>query len=74
MAKTDFRGIRRRLEAYAEENGWKLDMTTGQHFKLTKPGTKPVFVSSSPSCHRAIDNAISDLRRADRQIAEAAGN
>lgn len=73
---TGYRAARRQISKegaklldFAEANNWHAEVTP-KHLKLSKPGSKPVFVAVSPSCYRAYDNALSDLRRAERQIAE----
>lgn len=54
----------RMLTAYAENLGFTMDFTRNGHLKFFKAGAKPVFVSSTPSCPRALKNAQADLRRA----------
>lgn len=51
--------------AFAESLGFVAEQTRGGHVKLVKPGRKTVFISKTPSCHRAVKNAISDLRKSD---------
>lgn len=54
----------RRLLEYAAEGGWTASHTRGGHLKFSRPGSKPVFCSSTCSDHRAFKNARADLRRA----------
>ena len=53
----------RRLMDFAKETGWTASHTRGGHLKFTRPGSKPVFCSSTCSDHRAFKNARADLRR-----------
>lgn len=55
------------LCGYAHANGWQIRLTKGGHMRFAKPGRPCIFTSSTPSDHRAYLNALSMLRRADRQ-------
>ena len=54
----------RRLLDYAADTGWAVSHTKGGHLKFSKPGSRPVFCSSTSSDRRALLNARADLRRA----------
>ncbi|PUA41376.1 hypothetical protein C5U62_32140 [Pseudomonas protegens] len=58
----------RQLINFALDNGWQVSRTPGGHLKFTKPGHKPIFISSTPSDYRADRNARANLRRADRHL------
>jgi predicted RNA binding protein YcfA (HicA-like mRNA interferase family) len=54
----------RELQRLAERNGWIVRRTNGGHLRLTHPqATTPVFASSTPSDHRALANALAQMRR-----------
>ena len=55
------------LVDYAAENGWQIHLTNGGHLRFAKPRRPCIFTSSTPSDRRAMLNALSMLRRADRQ-------
>ena len=38
-------------------------VSTSGHWKVTKPGHRAVFIASSPSDHRALNNIRRDLRK-----------
>lgn len=69
MAKKILKGvtdaIARTMEA-AQRMGWECQRTKNRHIKLVKPGHRPVFCSSTSSCHRAHLNAMKELRKAER--------
>ena len=54
--------------AHAEGLGFEPELTRGGHLKFSKRGRKPVFVSRTPSDHRAAKNAISDLRKSEAGV------
>jgi len=55
----------REFLALPECRGWEISMTRGTHVRLVHPEAKgPVFVSLTPSDHRAQKNMLSDMRRA----------
>lgn len=54
--------------AHAEFLGFTPEWTRGGHLKFSKRGRRPVFVSKTPSDHRAAKNAISDLRKSDAGV------
>lgn len=43
--------------------------TRGSHLKFTRPGVQAVFFSGTPGDHRAYQNGVAKLRRADRGAA-----
>lgn len=43
--------------------GCTVTKTRNGHWKVAKPGRPPVFMSSTPSDRRALDNAKADVRR-----------
>jgi predicted RNA binding protein YcfA (HicA-like mRNA interferase family) len=46
-------------------DGWRVERTNGEHWKLTPPGSgRMVFTGSTPSDHRAIKNLKAECRRA----------
>jgi hypothetical protein len=46
-----------------QQQGWKISKTSGGHMKMTHPeAIRPVFVSSTPSDHRALLNAEAQMR------------
>lgn len=52
------------IMAYALELGFTAQHTKGGHIRFDRSGTKPVFISSTTSDHRAAKNMKADLRRA----------
>ena len=46
----------------ATEQGWKVERNKNNHFKFLSPTGNIVFVSSTPSDHRALENIKRDLR------------
>lgn len=54
---------RRAIEDLAREFGCELDQSKGDHLRLVHPSGWFLFVSKSPSDHRALANVKSDLRR-----------
>lgn len=66
MAKIARCELTKRLVAYALELGFEAAFTKKSHIKFTKPGRKPVFTSGSPSDHRTLMNAESNLRKSER--------
>lgn len=44
------------------EQGWTIELSHNNHYKLYAPNGKVVFVSSTPSDHRALQNIKRDLR------------
>lgn len=48
-----------------EALGWTVEPCKSGHFRLKSPdGTSMVIISKSPSDQRALQNVLSDLRRA----------
>lgn len=47
----------------AEEQGWRVKQGKAHYLLLAPDGINKVTVASTPSDHRALDNAISRLRR-----------
>lgn len=43
--------------------GWTITASSSKHVRWRSPEGKTVFTSSTPSDHRAFQNARSDLRR-----------
>ena len=52
----------RSLLNIATDQGWKIERAKNNHIKLLAPNGKIVFVSSTPSDHRALENIKRDLR------------
>jgi len=62
---------RRDLLERAEAMGWRIQWTKGGHLKLTHPkADAPVYISSSPSCPRALKNAEAMLRQVTAEEGE----
>lgn len=56
--------IRAAIDA-ARAEGWTVEPTkNNSHIKMISPSGRVVFISGSPSDHRAMKNALGDLRRA----------
>jgi hypothetical protein len=58
------REINRLMRDLARDHG--CEVTKGNrssHWKVTRPGCQPVFVSASPTNARGLRNALADLRR-----------
>lgn len=73
--KLTIRGIKedlRKVIQCGEALGFTMSVANNNHLKFSKRGTKPVFVSRTPSDHHAYKNAQSDLRRAARLCEESA--
>lgn len=47
----------------AKSMGFEAELTRNCHMKLTRPGCKPVFTSSSPGDVRALHNLKSHIRK-----------
>jgi len=47
----------------ARRSGWKVTGGGGRHFKLVKPGERPIIVSGSGSDHREMENVKSLMRQ-----------
>jgi hypothetical protein len=61
---------RRDLADIAEERGWAISVTAGNHYKLTKCGIRTVvFASGSPGDHRSLLNIVAKMRRAEQEAA-----
>jgi predicted RNA binding protein YcfA (HicA-like mRNA interferase family) len=55
----------RDLIRLAERDGWTVSITNGGHLRLDhRDATMPVFAASTPSCPRALANALATMRRA----------
>lgn len=50
---------------FAKTLGFVAEPTRGGHVKLVKPGRKAVFLSKTPSCWRALKNAMADVRKSE---------
>lgn len=50
----------------AVKRGWEAQLTKRRHVKLTRQGHRPVFCSTTQSCPRAPQNAMKDIRTAER--------
>lgn len=57
------RNWRRDVEDLAKKFGATLEESRGDHLKIVHPSGWFLFVSKSPSDHRALSNVKSDLRR-----------
>jgi predicted RNA binding protein YcfA (HicA-like mRNA interferase family) len=54
----------KKLLSAAQEQGWRIELGKGGHFKLYAPdGVGRVTMSSTPSDRRALNNAIAQMRR-----------
>jgi len=53
----------------AEQEGWTVSKTNGNHLRFTRPGRRTVFGSATPGDHRAIANIRGKLRRAKNERA-----
>ena len=49
----------------AKKDGWEIIKTLNGHFRMTKPGSDIVFVSSTPGDRRSLRNVERDMRRAE---------
>jgi predicted RNA binding protein YcfA (HicA-like mRNA interferase family) len=61
------RATRREYQALvdlAQEQGWVVTLTGGDHLRFQGPDGQLVFTAQTPSDHRSIKNAVSFLRRA----------
>ena len=58
-----------KVVAFAAELGFTACRTKGDHIRFSKPGCRSVFFSSTPGDKRAHLNAMSSLRKADREAA-----
>ena len=56
----------KRVKAYAESNGWQMSLTKSGHVRLLHPEHGLYFTCGTTSDRRSAQNAISDLRRAQR--------
>ena len=57
--KGDVARIVRRL---VQDHGCEASCKSG-HWKVTRPGYGPVFMSQTPSDNRAVDNIKADIRK-----------
>ena len=58
----------RELKKLPEAKGWTIDLTNGDHVRLTHPdAANPVFAAKTPSDSRTIRNIRGDLRRAMKE-------
>jgi len=46
----------------AKDQGWEVERNKNNHIKFLSPNGGIVFVSSTPSDHRALENIKRDLR------------
>lgn len=46
----------------AVDQGWRVERARNNHYKFYAPNGNIVFVSSTPSDHRALNNIKRDLR------------
>jgi predicted RNA binding protein YcfA (HicA-like mRNA interferase family) len=55
----------RDLRQLAKRAGWTISTTGGGHLRLEHPEANgPVITGSTPSDHRAIRNAVAQMKRA----------
>lgn len=47
----------------AESAGYTVGTTKNNHLVLRKPGCTPIYMSATPSDHRAVKNAWATFRR-----------
>lgn len=54
----------RQLIRELEKQGWTVELTKGNHYKATPPGSKlGVYFPSTPSDWRSLKNVLSELRK-----------
>lgn len=64
-----FAGKRARpLVRAALAQGWRVEVTGGNHLRLLPPHGRPVFMAATPSDHRSVLNARATLRRAGLEV------
>lgn len=51
--------------------GWRVELTNGNHLRLTHPSGGIIHTAYSPSDHRARRNLAAHVRRYERQRKEA---
>ena len=51
------------LQEQAEQQGWKVTLTKGNHFKWVSPTGNVFFSSSTPSDINAVNQVRRDLKR-----------
>jgi hypothetical protein len=56
----------RSLIRLAIKRGYNVEMRHNGHYKFTAPTGKFFFTSSTPSDRRALDNILSDMKRAEK--------
>lgn len=59
--RREARRIVKRLQR--AEYGCTVTSTKSGHWKVTRPGCQPVYVSSTPTDHHAVRNILGDIRR-----------
>ena len=57
------REVRRLMKVLASDHGCTVTRNKSSHWKVTRPGCQPVFVSCSQSNATGYRNAVADLRR-----------
>ena len=56
----------RNIIRLAIKKGYSVEVRKGGHYKFTAPTGKFFFTSATPSDHRAIQNILSDMKRAEQ--------
>jgi hypothetical protein len=59
-----------KLITYAQARGWTVTKTASGHIRLRHPSGALIYTGSTPPDHRAVLNASSAIRRAERQPKE----
>lgn len=52
------------LKKVQKTEGWTVEKTNGQHYKVCSPTGEMVFLPSTPGDHRALKNMKAALKRA----------
>ena len=63
MPRSDMKAEFRALRETAIDQGWRVDMTAGSHWRFKPPVGEIIVTSGSPSDPRAFLNIKSRLRR-----------
>jgi predicted RNA binding protein YcfA (HicA-like mRNA interferase family) len=54
----------REIKKFAKTNGWSVEQANNGHYKLKHPDIKrAVFVSSTPSCKYAFNQAVAEISK-----------
>lgn len=63
MSASLAREVARLMKTLERDHGCEVVKNKSSHWKVTRLGCQPVFVSCSPRGPRGLKNAIGDLRR-----------